>query len=98
MPMSPGTFGGKPVTARHNDRARGSASSRGYDRAWEKIRDRHRASEPLCRMCLAQGLTVAMAEVDHIVKVRDRPDLRLVDANLQSLCKPCHSAKTASGG
>jgi 5-methylcytosine-specific restriction endonuclease McrA len=34
--------------------------------------------------------------VDHIQTIVERPDLRLVDANLRSLCKPCHDAHTAS--
>jgi 5-methylcytosine-specific restriction protein A len=32
--------------------------------------------------------------VDHIQSIKDRPDLRLEATNLQSLCWPCHNAKT----
>lgn len=32
--------------------------------------------------------------VDHIVPIEQRPELRLVLANLQTLCNACHSAKT----
>jgi 5-methylcytosine-specific restriction protein A len=40
--------------------------------------------------------TIRAAEVvDHIRTIRDRPDLRLDHANLRSLCKPCHDARTA---
>jgi 5-methylcytosine-specific restriction endonuclease McrA len=37
---------------------------------------------------------VPATEVDHIVDIVDAPHLRLEHSNLQSLCKPCHSAKT----
>ena len=33
-------------------------------------------------------------EVDHIIPIEQRPDLRLVMENLQSACHRCHSAKT----
>jgi 5-methylcytosine-specific restriction protein A len=33
--------------------------------------------------------------VDHIIPVEERPDLRLVEDNLQSLCRPCHDKKHA---
>ncbi|MFW2544406.1 HNH endonuclease [Primorskyibacter sp. 2E107] len=33
-------------------------------------------------------------EVDHVLPVRDRPDLAYALANLQCLCGRCHSRKT----
>ena len=53
------------------------------------------AEEPLCRLCLEPGLIVASREVDHIIAIAKRPDLRLVRSNLRGLCKACHSAITA---
>ncbi|MCB0080444.1 MAG: HNH endonuclease [Caldilineaceae bacterium] len=52
--------------------------------------------EPLCRHCRERGQTTAATEVDHIKARRDGGS----DAfdNLQSLCKSCHSRKTARGG
>ncbi|WP_424139887.1 HNH endonuclease signature motif containing protein [Roseomonas chloroacetimidivorans] len=79
------------------DRIRGSASSRGYDRDWRKLRAVVLAEEPLCRFCLAHGMLTPATEVDHIETVEARPDLRLVRSNLRSLCKPHHSSRTASG-
>jgi 5-methylcytosine-specific restriction endonuclease McrA len=73
---------------------RGTTNERGYDADWERLRDLHKFNEPLCRHCLAKGLVVPMDEVDHIIDIAVRPDLRLDDANLQSLCKSCHSRKT----
>jgi 5-methylcytosine-specific restriction enzyme A len=49
--------------------------------------------EPLCRRCAAAGRVVAATEVDHIHPKRaGGPE---AFDNLQPLCKPCHSAKTA---
>ncbi|MHA3978748.1 HNH endonuclease [Halovulum sp. GXIMD14794] len=43
-----------------------------------------------CVKCSARG----RLEVDHIKPVRDAPELSYEPTNLQTLCKPCHSAKT----
>lgn len=80
---------------RERDRARGSASERGYDAAWHRLRNAILARDPLCRMCQAQGRTRTAMEVDHIIPISERPDLRLVEGNLQPLCRPCHRIKTA---
>ena len=47
-----------------------------------------------CRMCLMDGRIRRAAMVDHIESIAKRPDLRLDDTNLQSLCWPCHNTKT----
>jgi 5-methylcytosine-specific restriction protein A len=52
------------------------------------------AEEPLCRKCLESGQVAAAIDVDHIIPLRRRPDLRLDRSNLQSLCKSHHSQKT----
>ena len=72
------------------DRSRGSASKRGYDAAWRRARAEHLEIEPLCRFCKEVGLIVSATTVDHIIPIRQRPDLRLVQSNLRSLCKTCH--------
>ena len=46
-------------------------------------------------MCEAGGVFTAAEVVDHIVPVRDRPDLRLEPFNLQSLCR-AHNARKAT--
>lgn len=64
------------------------------DPKWRRIRARQLAREPLCRRCKAKGITTGANEVDHIDGNAAEPrDYR--DENLQSLCEPCHSAKTA---
>lgn len=59
--------------------------------AWRKIRAAQLAREPLCRHCAALGRVKAATDVDHI----DGDDANNDLGNYQSLCGPCHSAKTA---
>lgn len=54
------------------------------------------AREPLCRACRRRGRATAAKEVDHITPHKGNIDLFLDESNLQSLCKPCHSTKTAT--
>lgn len=57
--------------------------------AWGRLRRSVLASEPLCRMCAAQGLTVPATECDHLAGAWDNRR-----ESLQPLCKSCHSLKT----
>ena len=61
-------------------------------RRWLARRARQLRLQPLCQHCASRGVVRAAEEVDHVVAlVNGGPD---VDANLQSLCKPCHALKT----
>lgn len=74
---------------------RESPSKRGYDNNWRKIRAMQLREFPLCAN--PHGLhdgPVAATEVDH--KRRLSRGGTHDPANLQSLCKPCHSRKTAT--
>jgi 5-methylcytosine-specific restriction protein A len=79
------------------DRRRGTAWTRGYDTAWQKLRAAHLAAFPLCAHCEADGQTVPARHVDHVVPFDGPHDARRLDPdNLQSLCVSCHSRKTAT--
>ena len=78
------------------DQYRASASQRGYGTKWRKLRDWFIRHHPLCAECLRQGRTTAGAEVDHITPHKGDQALFWSKANLQTLCKPCHSRKTAT--
>ena len=95
MPMRPPMLRPRALRPSAPERERGSASARGYDRAWQRVRLLHLSAEPLCRFCSARSLLVEATVVDHIRTIRERPDLRLDRANLRSLCKPCHDGHTA---
>jgi 5-methylcytosine-specific restriction protein A len=58
---------------------------------WLRLRAHVLNQSPLCVACLAEGRTRAASHVDHIDADTSNNDL----ANLQGLCRPCHSAKTA---
>lgn len=67
---------------------RGSAASRGYGARWRRLRLMFLHEHPLCALCGAPA-----TEVDHIIPIRLGGSNDA--ANLQALCKPCHSTKTA---
>lgn len=62
---------------------------------WKQTRDFVLQSQPLCRKCEAYGYLEPATCVDHIIDIKDRPELRLDLTNLQPLCDRCHSRKTA---
>lgn len=85
--MAGGGWKGKP----------GSRHERGYGRLWDKLRlVILRRDKYLCQPCLQAGLVTAATQVDHIKPKadggEDDPD------NLQSICDPCHRAKSAAEG
>ena len=66
-----------------------------YGRRWRKIRASHLAGSPWCVSCLADGYHIPATEVDHIIRHEGNENLFFDVDNLQSLCKRCHSSKTA---
>jgi 5-methylcytosine-specific restriction enzyme A len=73
---------------------RPTAAERGYDAVWAKLAKMVLAEEPLCRRCITTGDIEPATLVDHIIPIRERPDLRLTRSNLQPLCRACHDVKT----
>lgn len=67
-----------------------------YSKAiWTKrLRPEHLLIEPFCRTCAARGIRTQAEVVDHIQPFRGSWELFVDQANLQSLCKSCHDAKT----
>lgn len=79
------------------DRKRGSSAERGYDRRWRKVREIKLSIDPLCEVCLDQGLTTKATMVHHIKPIKTHPELRLVLTNLQSLCNEHHEELEKEG-
>lgn len=75
---------------------RESSNERGYTARWRKARDGWLRSHPLCVHCEQQGRVRAANEVDHIQPHKGDIVLFWDNTNWQSLCKPCHSLKTAT--
>ncbi len=77
---------------------RGTAAQRGYDSTWTRLRARYAAEHHWCEDCLAKGLRIPVAIVDHITPHRGDDALRLSWDNLHATCRPCHQAKTVREG
>ena len=83
------------------DSRRGSRHARGYGTAWDHKRKHVMARDAgLCQVCLGEGRVIAARDVDHKVNkaewARRHGSLEGVDddANLQAICRSCHTAKT----
>lgn len=75
---------------RQAERYRGSASSRGYGRKWQKARLQHLEENPLCLGCQAVGHTKAATIVDH-VEPHEGDMVKFWNADMwQSCCKWHH--------
>lgn len=83
--------------AREADRARGTATVRGYATRGHRLvfREGVLARDPICKMCLRSPSTVA----DHYPLSRRELVAAGLDPNDPSrgrgLCKPCHDRETA---
>lgn len=65
-------------------------------RGWAGVQDRRRIRERdcgLCQECKRQGRTTAGYPVDHIVPLWAGGSDE--DSNKETLCEPCHDAKSA---
>ena len=82
--------------AQRFEQQRGTSTQRGYDGRWRKARIAWLAEHWFCVACRLQGRMAAASEVDHIKPHRGDMDLFWDQTNWQSLCKACHSRKTAS--
>lgn len=77
------------------EQARLSPSRRGYGRTWQKLRLMFLRANPLCAdpFGVHGNNPVAGTDVDHVIP-RAQGGTDAFD-NLQSLCRSCHSRKTA---
>lgn len=75
-----------------NSKRAGSRSVLGYGRLWQRIRKAQLCMHPLCVFCLEQGLHTPADQVDHI----DGCAFNNSNSNLRSLCRSCHSRRTAT--
>ena len=61
---------------------------------WQAARAAQLARVPCCEVCTTQGRTTAATVCDHRQPVRLGGDF-WDSSNYQSLCRPCHQAKSA---
>lgn len=70
-----------------------STTERGYGWAWQQLRLRILERDNyLCQACKKEGRLIPAKDVDHIQRKEDGGTDD--ETNLQSLCRPCHKAKT----
>src|SRR5688572_25625135 len=83
----------------HYDKERNQEGHRKFygTKRWRAFRDWYRKGHPLCEDCLEQGITKSMDEVHHVAKLKDNPDKATDQDWMRSLCKECHSKRTARG-
>lgn len=98
MPTRPEQYRPHPKRPPQSQVNRPTAHQRGYGSRWQKASKCYLRSHPLCAECERNGRVTEATCVDHITP--HRGDMTLfwdVAGNWQSLCKPCHDAKTAKG-
>lgn len=72
------------------------STARGYGYKWQQAREGWLRKHPLCVYCERDGRVTPASVIDHIEPHRgDMVLFWAADTNWQSLCKPCHDAKTA---
>src|SRR5678809_165520 len=78
------------------ERDRGTRQQRGYDDPWLHYSQMRLATHRLCvGYPLGTHALPTMATcTDHILPLKERPDLKYAEHNLQSLCAECHRRKT----
>ena len=80
------------IDARYNHNERDPHTKRRYGGGWQRIRARQLAEQPLCEACRRKGRLTPAREVHHIIPLTAGGTHE--QANLMSLCKPCHSRIT----
>ena len=90
-------FGKCDAHRKQADQSRGSRTDRGYNNRWLKARLTYLRRSPLCVVCKEAGRLVPAVIVDHIKPHKGDQELFWdSENNWQSLCRPCHSRKTAT--
>ena len=72
------------------EQRRGNPHQRGYDNRWRQFRYQYLKSNPICVDC-----SRIATDVDHIDGEGPLSPRGYDETNLQALCHPCHSRKTA---
>jgi len=80
----------------HNDRDL-EAKAFYNSAAWIRCRDAFLATHPTCTLCELKGKLVKAEICDHIISIK-HGGAKFDRSNLQSMCAPCHSAKSITDG
>ena len=87
----------KKLEAKQYDKYRRSPShKKRYGSSWRKIRNAFMKANPLCEICLEEGILTPSTQAHHKRKVADGGTNDW--ENLQALCGSCHSRLHAKEG
>jgi len=76
----------------YNRYRRAPETNKQYGGVWRKIRHRYISAHPLCEQCQQNERLTPAREVHHIKPLSEGGTH--AEANLQALCKHCHSGIT----
>lgn len=62
----------------------------GSSRAWRTLREQVIKDEPLCQLQIPGVCTRVSTTADHILTVKDYPELELERSNVRGACRPCN--------
>ena len=99
MPVRPSTHKPyKTITKRHiaPEAKRQTSHQRGYGYRWQQARAGYLRKHPLCVHCQVKGRVTIATDLDHIEPHKGDMAKFWDFGNVQGLCKPCHSRKTAA--
>jgi 5-methylcytosine-specific restriction protein A len=77
------------------NKERNSINSKIYNNQWRKASKTYLKENPLCVHCEKEDRLTPATEVDHIIPHGGDMKLFWDKSNWQTLCKKCHSIKTA---
>lgn len=80
---------------REVNKERNDINSKIYNNRWRKASKAYLKDNPLCVYCKKEDRLTPATEVDHIIPHGGDMKLFWNKSNWQSLCKKCHSKKTA---
>jgi 5-methylcytosine-specific restriction protein A len=80
---------------REVNKVRNEMNSKIYNNRWRKASKAYLKDNPLCVHCKKEDRLTPATEVDHIIPHGGDMKLFWDKSNWQSLCKKCHSKKTA---
>ena len=69
---------------------RPNAARRGYDYRWNKIAKTHKACNPLCALCEAEGWTTIATKSHHLMAVNSGGAVHVGQDALLAVCESCH--------
>ncbi len=69
---------------------RQSARQRGYSSTWNRLAETHKACNPLCQVCEAEGRTTIATISHHVTAVASGGAVLVGQDELVSVCSPCH--------